>query len=378
MMEKGPSGRARVFTEGCRSRGAPEWQCLRCGRNGAFERDQVLSDEEFNLLVSVCVWRGATSGFRDAAILVLIRSYGFSPGDVENLELEDWLSKPPTLILRARNRNPPREQRAVALDGDTADLLLRWLLIRGQKPGRMFLPVETQGNGVTGERLGQRTIRMAIRKRGMQAGLGRLRLQDVTDTAAPSRTGPRRASRRPEPALLRLSAAARALAATYALREGEDEPCPLAALVTEELEQLRRRVSVVLFRRMIGREGPNGTTAIGPAPENIRRMIAKAVSDGAYENEIARVCGFDQSDVHAWVKRYREGGSPAQWAYKMGPRERQVLEGDLLERPYASMPQRCRHLASVCGVMVSVTTATRHAKDLGFRRVRGRWTRSSD
>ena len=388
MTERGDTGKG-VFTEQCRSCGAPERHCLRCGDNGGAEESRAISDEEFSLLVSVCVWRGSASGNRDAIIFVLMRSYGFSASDIEHLEFEDWVQDQPALNVRARRTHPARDSRIVPLDGVASDLLLRWVLVRGYEPGRMFLPVSTQGRSVSGAQLSRKTVMQAIRKRGLQAGLGPLRIQDMmestsrsVDTEQGDADTHRRVSRLKEVNVLRLSAAAKAIAASYALREGEEEPCALSALTTEELQQLRRRVAVVLLRRRIGREASDGTTSRSPLAgtvlESVKKMVAEAAADGVHENEIARVCGFNQSDVHIWSKRYRRGKTLTPWAKKMGTRERRVLEEDLLGRPYASMPQRREHLASVCGVRVSVKTLAAHAEDLGFRRIQGMWTRKGD
>lgn len=53
-------------------------------------RGRVIDEKEFSSLVAACLWRSEAIGFRDAAIIGLIRSLGLTPTEVSALEIADW------------------------------------------------------------------------------------------------------------------------------------------------------------------------------------------------------------------------------------------------------------------------------------------------
>jgi transposase len=62
---------------------------------------------------------------------------------------------------------------------------------------------------------------------------------------------------------------------------------------------------------------------------------------------------------------------------KLGGAAESLLEGDLEERPAATLRQRREFLRRACGVSVSESTVSRALKRMGWSRKKDRWERRS-
>ena len=114
----------------------------------------------------------------------------------------------------------------------------------------------------------------------------------------------------------------------------------------------------------------------------LRRKIVEALSTGTPKAQAARAFGVGLSTV----KRYAvsaergEGLAPRKPPGKQrkvdGVAER-LLEGDLDERPSATLSERRELLARVTGIEVSDSTVSRTLRRMGFSRKKDRWERVS-
>jgi len=117
-----------------------------------------------------------------------------------------------------------------------------------------------------------------------------------------------------------------------------------------------------------------------PYSEDLRKSIVRAVEDGITKSAAARFFGVSLSSVKRYARIAQRGASLA--PRKGGGRPpktdqttRKLLEGDVKERPAATVAQRCRFLERTTGKVLSASTVKRLLKRLGFSRKNGLWGR---
>ena len=116
--------------------------------------------------------------------------------------------------------------------------------------------------------------------------------------------------------------------------------------------------------------------------EDLRKKIVEALGRGATKSETGRSFGVSRSSVKRYAKLAEEGRSLAPKKRpglkpKLGGAAERLLEGDLEERPAATLRQRREFLRRACGVSVSESTVSRVLKRLGWSRKKDRWERRS-
>jgi transposase len=123
-----------------------------------------------------------------------------------------------------------------------------------------------------------------------------------------------------------------------------------------------------------------------PYSEDLRKSIVRAVEDGMAKSAAARFFGVSLSSVKRYARIAQRGASLA--PRKGGGRPpktdqttRKLLEGDVKERPAATVAQRCRFLERTTGKVLSASTVKRLLKRLGFSRKNGllwgRWNETN-
>jgi transposase len=116
--------------------------------------------------------------------------------------------------------------------------------------------------------------------------------------------------------------------------------------------------------------------------EDLRKKIVEALGRGATKSEAARSFGVSRSSVKRYAKLAEEGRPLAPKRRpglkpKLGGTAERLLEGDLEERPTATLRQRREFLRQAAGVSVSESTVSRVLKRLGWSRKKDRWERRS-
>ena len=116
--------------------------------------------------------------------------------------------------------------------------------------------------------------------------------------------------------------------------------------------------------------------------EDLRKKIVEALGRGATKSEAARSFGVSRSSVKRYAKLAEEGRPLAPKRRpglkpKLGGTAERLLEGDLEERPTATLRQRREFLRQAAGVSVSESTMSRVLKRLGWSRKKDRWERRS-
>ena len=117
-----------------------------------------------------------------------------------------------------------------------------------------------------------------------------------------------------------------------------------------------------------------------PYSEDLRKSIVRAVEDGMSKFAAARLFGVSLCSVKRYARMAQRGGSLA--PRKGGGRPpktdqttHKLLEGDVQERPAATVAERCRFLERTTGKILSASTVKRLLKRLGFSRKNGLWGR---
>jgi transposase len=117
-----------------------------------------------------------------------------------------------------------------------------------------------------------------------------------------------------------------------------------------------------------------------PYSEDLRKSIVRAVEDGMAKSAAACFFGVSLSSVKRYARIAQRGASLA--PRKGGGRPaktdqttRKLLEGDVKERPAATVAERCRFLERTTGKVLSASTVKRLLKRLGFSRKNGLWGR---
>ncbi len=137
-----------------------------------------ISGGELRAMVEVCVHDQGAAGPRDLAILAVLYIGGLRRSELVALDVTDYGADPPS--LRVRHGKGDKE-RLVPLTGSAASALESWLRRRGERPGRLFLPV-TQSGVVTGESISSIAVYNMLQKRAKQAGVAHLSPHDLRRT----------------------------------------------------------------------------------------------------------------------------------------------------------------------------------------------------
>jgi transposase len=110
--------------------------------------------------------------------------------------------------------------------------------------------------------------------------------------------------------------------------------------------------------------------------EDPRRKIVDAVERGMPKAEAARTFGVGISTVKRYATKAQKGeplapGKAPGKRSKMDQKVSELLEDDLLERPFVTLQQRCEYVEAVSGVSVSRSTMCRAIARIGSTRKKG-------
>jgi transposase len=121
--------------------------------------------------------------------------------------------------------------------------------------------------------------------------------------------------------------------------------------------------------------------AMKPYSEDLRTRIVKAVEVGGMsKSAAARLFGVSLSSVKRYLRLAQRGMSLAPRKGggrppKIDQTAEKLLEGDVKERPAATVAERRRFLEHITGKALSASTVKRLLKRLGFSRKNGLWGR---
>jgi integrase/recombinase XerD len=140
---------------------------------------RALTAGEIAALLEACAKDPSNAGVRDGALIALLRAGGLRRAEVIGLGIADYNQAAGTLVVHGK-RNKDRE---IPIGSGTADALADWLMVRGDEPGPLFVPVN-KGGRIEIRRMDSDAVFAALQKRAAQAGVSNLSPHDLRRTFA--------------------------------------------------------------------------------------------------------------------------------------------------------------------------------------------------
>jgi len=141
---------------------------------------RALDPGEVAALMAACAADPTPAGARDAALVAVGYSCGLRRAELVALTLADY--DPATGALTVEHGKGDKARTVYAKNG-AADALADWLVIRGEEPGALFVPVH-KGGAITIRPMTAQAFYGALRKRGIQAGIADFSPHDLRRTFA--------------------------------------------------------------------------------------------------------------------------------------------------------------------------------------------------
>ncbi len=133
---------------------------------------------ELKALLEVCNGDKSLAGRRDTAAILLLYGGGLRRGELPELEVGDWDAANRAVRVRQGKGNKERE---VFVAHGTTQAIEDWLEVRGERTGKLFLPIN-KGGKVSGVRMSDQAVYKLLNKRRDQAGLSPLSPHDLRRT----------------------------------------------------------------------------------------------------------------------------------------------------------------------------------------------------
>jgi site-specific recombinase XerD len=141
-------------------------------------RGRCLSEQEINNLMQVCFSDPTPIGFRDAALIAILRGAGLRRGEVVKLMLSDFdINSRGLTVLNGKGG----KDRTVYLPSDAVTVIEDWLEIRGKEAGALLCHINKSG-AVTLRQLTPQSVLFILEKRGIEAGVENFSAHDFRRT----------------------------------------------------------------------------------------------------------------------------------------------------------------------------------------------------
>jgi len=149
--------------------GADDYQRIRAVkpvRGRRLPAGRALSPGELKALLDDCMADHGPAGVRDAAVIGLLYGAGLRRAEIVMLEEANYA--PDSGELRVMGKG--NKERLVYVDGGAAEALKDWLLVRGEDPGPLFVPIN-KGGVLRMQQLTDQAVYNMLRKRAGQAAV---------------------------------------------------------------------------------------------------------------------------------------------------------------------------------------------------------------
>ena len=140
-------------------------------------RGRALSQDEIDSLMTVCFSDRTPAGFRDAALIAILRGAGLRRAEVVKLDLKDFKDDGEIKIRSGKGR----VDRTVYLSPGAIALVNDWLEIRTKTPGALLCQVNKSGR-VVQQRLTPQAVLFILQKRGLEAEIEHFSPHDMRRT----------------------------------------------------------------------------------------------------------------------------------------------------------------------------------------------------
>lgn len=142
-------------------------------------RGRSLSQQEINDLMGVCFGDRSPAGFRDAALIAILRGAGLRRAEVVGLDLKDFASDGAIKIRAGKGK----VDRTVYLSPSAIPLVNDWIEIRTGTPGALLCQVNKSGR-VINKRLTPQAVLFILQKRSGEANVEQFSPHDIRRTFA--------------------------------------------------------------------------------------------------------------------------------------------------------------------------------------------------
>jgi site-specific recombinase XerD len=139
-------------------------------------KGRCLSADEIDALMQVCFADRTPIGYRDAALVAILRGAGLRRGEVVNLMLSDF--KTGSVKIRGGKGD---KDRTVYLPDAVVMLVKDWLRVRGREAGALFCHIN-KGGVVTLKQLSSQAVLLILEKRRKKAGVSEFSPHDFRRT----------------------------------------------------------------------------------------------------------------------------------------------------------------------------------------------------
>lgn len=140
-------------------------------------RGRALSQDEIDSLMKTCFSDRTPAGFRDAALIAILRGAGLRRAEVVKLDLKDFKNDGEIKIRSGKGR----VDRTVYLSTGAITIINDWIDIRTRSPGALLCQVNKSGR-VVQQRLTPQAVLFILQKRGLEAGCEHFSPHDMRRT----------------------------------------------------------------------------------------------------------------------------------------------------------------------------------------------------
>jgi site-specific recombinase XerD len=138
-------------------------------RNDTLPKGRALATGEMNALLGACSQDQSRAGLRDAALVAVLYSGGLRRSEVVALDLSDFNQETAALTVRGGKGGKDRLVYLSGSEGSGAEAAVKdWLLVRGDKAGPLFCPVN-KGDNLMFRRMTDQAVLGILKKRGREA-----------------------------------------------------------------------------------------------------------------------------------------------------------------------------------------------------------------
>lgn len=151
---------------------------IACVKSSKELRGRALTQDEIAALMSVCFQDPTPAGFRDAALIAILRGSGLRRKEVVNLNLGDFEPASGALKIRA---GKGRVDRTVYLPESAMTVVEDWFNIRGSAAGPLLCHVN-KGDRMVIRRLTPQAVLFLLQKRAHESGVAAFSPHDMRRT----------------------------------------------------------------------------------------------------------------------------------------------------------------------------------------------------
>jgi site-specific recombinase XerD len=131
-------------------------------------KGRMLTADELGHLFRACADDARPMGRRDAALLAVLYGAGLRRMEAVNLDVRDYDRATGALAVRA---GKGKKDRQLFVGHGAAGALGDWLVVRGDSPGALLVPMNKSGRLRLDHRLTDKAITLILEKRAVTAGV---------------------------------------------------------------------------------------------------------------------------------------------------------------------------------------------------------------